>query len=410
MRQKIRSYIVYAIPFIVAVTVQVFVSMGSSGFWSKFTYSAYDLTAKSYSDTAIVAKPNQHVVYVDIDERTYVKWGKPLVTPNRHIADILDILVSTKARFIIIDIDIAYELNDDDGIYLQDKLDNLALAEMPSLIFVRNLDPNGGKPIPTKYDRIIDKKNGISWSTYVVQRDSDGVVRSLNNTGNCDNNNLTRSVLEVVRSLNFENLTKTRAKCRSSQRFLYSFNQNLNKGEMRPFTYVGKSLRPVFSKISAYDLLAEEDINRAAFENAIVMIGNSNAAARNEYLTPLGLMSGSVILANAVYSEIVNGPLIDPTLALKIVLTLLITLIPVLTFRYVRSWGILNPSIPTLLVSVLLFFIWYFVSPIFLYGLGWWMDIIATQIAVAISLEVLEIRALVDELKSVRRVNKGVLK
>lgn len=408
---------------VLACLVQLLMEMFPGYFWSAPGYEAYDLTIETFSDTAKTAFPNRRIVLIAIDEETYEKIGNPSFTPNRVVAELVTRAVSLKPMSVLVDIDISHEIDTADGEALKSVLEAYPDKKVPPLILVREIGLDNMVPA-TRYDSVVSDNPNITWASSVVRPDFDGVVRGYYDDASCGSNSHTLPSAVSLFAQSNEDTSLGRPgdsrRCEVDglqKRFLYSFEDELDEGRRRAQTKMGDVKRPVFQKISAHSFLASEILNTDFFAGATIVIGNTHAAARDEHITPFGSMPGVFILANAVYSQSTFGPIRSLPLWQSLILVCVITTIPVSIFlgfkeissRYPDTLGMLSsPTWPTIVVSVMLFLVWYLVSPWLLFDHGIWVDIVAPQVLVAVWLEIIEVWSLTTEVKALRVSLKSI--
>jgi len=409
---------------VLACSVQLLMEFWPDYFWSVPGYAAYDLAAKTFSDTHVTITPEKRIILVAIDEQSYKYLGTPSLTPNRAIATLIDRVAVSSPVAILVDIDIAHELDKKDGEALKDVLQAYPTKGDAPLILVREYTKDN-RILSTKYDTVISENPKLFWASSIVKPDSDGIVRGYQDTGFCEvSENAFPSTVSIFSQFysqrDSQNLSEPSVQCKpadKSRRFLYSFTDELEEGTRRATTTVNGIERPVFQKISALSLLGKEELHTGFLAGSIIVIGNTHIAARDTHLSPLGDMPGATILANAIYSEVAFGTIQTLPLWQSLLLVCVMTIIPVAIFaghhmacnQYPDTLGLLSsPTWPALLVSTLLFLAWYLVSPWALFNRGIWIDLVAPQVVVAIWLEVFEVWSLTTEVKNLRRKLKSL--
>ncbi|MDM8559154.1 CHASE2 domain-containing protein [Candidatus Parabeggiatoa sp. HSG14] len=295
-------------------------------------------------------------VFLDVDDKTYYDWGEPLFMPSRqHLVNIVNAAIEAKARLIIVDFDIGQrtptesdQLHPDDQV-LKDYLISYVTecrkkqddSTCPLVILKRSFTTEE-RFIPILRTHFLDEimtqsAPYIQWaSTQLYPRGDkiirrwklwqpactsnrqpviipsiellamslvkeDCIIQDVQNTlqllkpKNCDND-----ILEVSFNLCGINTEKGGI----DQRIMYSMSWLVNHRPPKlPYLLTDKSGGTALTIFSAQPYAKSlSQVDLTTLKNSIVIIGGSYREGRNIYLTSLGDMPSTLIVANTLYS------------------------------------------------------------------------------------------------------------
>jgi len=333
-------------------------------------------------------------VFIDIDEATYRDWGEPAITPKDKLTDILRFVRSGSPLLAVVDIDTSEREASDIGETveasgLMDLLSNWSDAKQEdsgsaetSVLFVRGF--RASLDSKAKYmelkrsplDSVLAENNNFHSTSPLFERSLyDHTVRRwrlFERTCNDDRGNVVPSVQLVAAariyaghndlSTLYNALNQyrpddcaTRKELPSStiglgnqqlnlvgdrinDRIIYKIpwaNGAIDPSQVDSVTHQGQAV-PLVTHISA-GVITESDskLDPSLLKDRIVVIGGSFAENRDNYLTPIGMMPGAMILINAMHSLLQYGQMERPSpwllYGLELVLILIASVIFALT-------------------------------------------------------------------------------
>ena len=383
------------------------------------------------------------LTFIDIDEATYRHWQEPLSVPRDKLLSLIRQAVDGGAETIVVDIDLTRPGRPEDDRALRDYLAEFrgGAAGNQHILLARGLR------MPLERGGVIEQKQSfldpalqgnpkIHWAAPLYQMAEDSVIRRwrLWET-TCDRNSkeqhtvalpsfqLLAGVLAasnrdvaVINDLRGSLQAHVVKDCASplsipttlrltpgglgfniqqdklGQRILYSMPWKFAPGEVAPeITYaVGPEKRQgrLLSTISAGVLTehaAAQDADRERFAGHIVLIGASFAESRDIYMTPLGMMPGTLIIANAFLTFYQNGEPRNPPGWVKLLFEVVLIVALAIVFSKLKGYAAkFTGYILTLCVLLPTTFV--------LFRSGLWLDF-------AIPLTAVQIHALMSELE-----------
>lgn len=270
------------------------------------------------------------VTLLEIDDETRQHWRSSLVTPRPAIARLIDLARSHGALVVLVDLD----LSSDDPAAPADPDLSQTLSDYPTsksapvLMLVRSIGfrneprPDRGQAVvaatarATPYDRAVADKSSVLWVSALPELGKDRVVRKVR---------LWQTVCDGKRGIAFASpalATVARLRLPDLQTFLKRQAADDCGDELPPAAawppllsqsvdvpYTLKEGSPSrLLRIGAWRLVSMVDGKAALsgeadaypFKERLVVIGATHADARDFYVTPVGSMSGAVILANTM--------------------------------------------------------------------------------------------------------------
>jgi hypothetical protein len=128
--------------------------------------------------------------WIDIDEKTYLKWKEPLYVPRRKLANLIHFALQSHPKMVVIDIDLA-QRNHDRKVDMPvvnvlktyaDICENKPLAtdNCPPVILLASLRTfESDLPLQRSsyLDELVDNSNQLYWASPLFERDKDQVIR-----------------------------------------------------------------------------------------------------------------------------------------------------------------------------------------------------------------------------------------
>lgn len=324
--------------------------------------AGFDWMIQMYRGVPRVAKTDVHpVTFLDIDERSYRHWGEPLSIPRDKITKLIRYAVDGRASVIIVDVELSRPSGGHDN-ELRDYLKSVSknLSTPPDIIFARGLrfpseaDHGLMEQRPSFLDDVVAENTYLHWAAPLYELEDDAVIRRWHlweatcfESGSSGkrtvvglpsfqllassllNDNDATSILKTAFLLNLPDDCNKPAKQKNNdndsaltldgfrfslkesdigRRILYSIPRRLRDGEMYPTIFwQGDSDYPSFSVKPAV-VVTEGAIHSVPdLTGHVVIIGASYVDSRDTYSTPLGVMPGSMIVANSFLSLFQNG-------------------------------------------------------------------------------------------------------
>jgi len=351
------------------------------------------------------AATNTRFTFLDIDEETQREWGEPARVPRSNLQDLIRFSRDGGAIAVIVDVDLSQPTRiDSDDLALAGYLEKTSgQAGGVPVILIRSFYPptratNGRDYVLRK--TLPDEQAtgpGIFWAqSFFKSGADDRVVRFWQLVRlACDGESpvlvpsiqlVTVAILaggengtgDAVAMLDDLNLNLPSG-CRDIQRAEKSLDQTIQLGPHRIDLNSGRTGERLVYTIPyrsgpELQVVPAGSVVRAAGQRAddlvrdrVVVIGSSNAQARDTYRTPIGDMPGAVILINAIKSLGAFGQVRAPSPLMKWTINVILILFMACIFSWLES---LLAEVLTglIIVIVLLPLSFYF----FKYGI--WID------------------------------------
>jgi CHASE2 domain-containing sensor protein len=376
------------------------------------------------------------ILFLSIDERSYRRWGEPLNVPRDKLLSLIKYGVEGGAALVIVDVELTRRSGEHDP-PLAAYLASLGQQRSSSsdVILVRGLRqpyPDNTGLIEQRssfLDEALAGNAHLHWASPLYQLDDDGMVRrwrlwEATCVGTVEGSEGQVVVLPSVQLLAAALLKDRDAPSRLQadlkdylppscaqpiptghrgerrpyqlgdinfhlneddlgRRILYSLPWRLNDGERYPgIAWRGEPHYPLFSVMPAVVVTEAPRETYPDLRGQIVIIGASYADSRDGYPTPLDVMPGAMIMANALLSFHQNGEATE-SLWLQHALKGVLIIFVAIAFAHLTGFAAkLAASAITLAVLLPISF-WLFRS-------GIWLDF-------AIPLAAVEIHAMISE-------------
>lgn len=390
----------------------LFLAFSDSRFLTEVEDDAFDLVSKLLADRD---GPGRPVVWVDIDNPTFLDWGEPLQIPSRPMADLVHTLVASRPALLVLDFDWSRRS--------AESLAPLAEALRPEtltpygvdILLMRSLSATAAPQAyrlerPTAFDDLAGSADGkIHWAAPFFFADADGVVRrwmawqptcqggkpaflpsvqlwvlaweqgarGLESLNGAFDGYLPDTCPDWHQALDTPllwgegidlspdaSLVVQRIRYRLSPPPADAFSESvIASPEQGPW-----SGRPHLARLSAKTLLnSEGELDSGLFEGAIVIVGASHDESADIHLTPMGWMPGSLIMANAIYSMAYEGQIQAPPLWQRLLIQAAIILVLTLLF------SLMAPS-PAMVTGCVLVGVIMVPAALWLIQYGIWLD------------------------------------
>ncbi|KZX60294.1 hypothetical protein A3709_11935 [Halioglobus sp. HI00S01] len=362
-------------------------------------------------------------VFIDIDGDTHLAWGEPVVTPREKLATLLEYVLGSDARAVLLDIDLSLPV---DNSAVQEVLAAVAASEeaSPPLVLMKtSREPAATDPghylelKPSTLDELVAGTPDFHWATPLFDTDRDFVLRrwkqwvpacregkpvllpsaqllmiSLDSDPTAedlygDAGSITPHSCEGWADLSGQTLSGT---VKAGPHDIYWSSDDLRRlvlfnlpwvptSEM-PDTRVERDGKPVTVKavttiparlITEADSLPENSLLADHF----VIIGSSSYYSGDLHPTPLGLMPGSLVVINAIESLYAFGEVKAPSLWIIILVELGMLAATSLLFTHY------TPGVAAFLSTVFVFGVIFPLSSL-LFNNGVWLNFTLPVVAV----------------------------
>lgn len=275
-------------------------------------------------------KMTDNIIFFDIDNKTYLEWKEPVLTPRHNLAYLIKIAAENTAKVITLDI-LLYDkaFNPEEDKKLVETLKGLRNTDI-KIIFPCTISQN--KEIKRSkiddFDDLIDKNPNFYRGLPLIMASEDGVVRYFSGYQIVKDNNGEHKVLWGVPVLaaalytnNFNELKDKEKKILdgiikdneltinlSEEKKIYITSEDIYTNRLRyfmrppdPYDEDKQGNLSLAKRRTADLLLANADtMNEEYMEGKIVIIGNSSLSKGDTYLTPVGYMKGMYIIGNSI--------------------------------------------------------------------------------------------------------------
>ncbi len=361
-------------------------------------------------------RPSHAFTLLDIDEKSYRSWNEPYHIPRDKLQGLVRFALEGGARLVVVDVNLNNPGVDKTAdAALLHYLESLTEAERGKLVLLRLTAPPDIPGRPPAYETlratIVDalppqKTKGINWAHPYFKKDqSDGVVRrwALYLKGCFAGRPTVLPSVQLMAAMVLGPAAERQALTRKFQRLLPASCADLaDRVEKRskarrwlvaygydlaakglterilytmPYAVAGQdghqAMSPDLAIIPAH-LITESATPPAtdAVRGRVVFIGASYAASHDLHMTPLGLMPGVMILANASKSLLVLGPITPPGPLVVWPLLLALIVFMSLAFSYFRKLT------ATVIINAVVILVLMPIS-YFLFRYGIWFDFAA---------------------------------
>jgi len=318
--------------------------------------------------------------WIDMDEKTFEQWERPLYTPRDKLAGLIELAATNGSKAVVVDVDITRP--GDQAAYktLLDMLEGYnkrCLASKGScapIVLARPLRqkrhnaPVESEVVPPRLQKIVSSSDYIFWGDANFVRDSKKQVRFWKLWQPYCTADSTSEVMPSIElillafrqqkpaaeayrelmhtlaplavtgcdgyadapadqgTIQLPDATVRLVEDRASRRLLYPFSKD--KAALD-----ADGLPIVFRKSAAQALDQATTISEdSIFQDRITIIGGSHHESGDLHQTPLGEMAGSMLIINAVYALQIHGNLHQPHPLLCLTMELLLIALLCLIF------------------------------------------------------------------------------
>ena len=343
-------------------------------------------------------RPKNELKYaaVLVDDSAQADWGNPSKVPRKKLKALIDAVLKFNPRLVIVDLDLAFDANDQDNQALFAYLDHHARTSSVPIILMRGYrflevgNRSYRVRIPTPFDRIYPE-GAVWWASPVLPMDKDKIIRGFlaaqmvcrRDKGGIHSPELLPGVsvmADMLLSSSKDEWSKLRSELKRKGAFgldacrVGAFGwQEDEMGHSRYLDVGGKrwrlkalrndnrvvySLSPGVSPLEklstpvpANDLLTGAPIAEDVLHDRIVVIGTSHRNSRDNHLTSVAEMEGYLILLNGIETLHSVGQIRNLGVIAKIVSTLLVVfLFSWIASRYSAVTGMIVSSAVVVIV------------------------------------------------------------
>lgn len=348
---------------------------GNLGYFAETAEQIADFMVSNDLFDMSAAADLKPIVFVDMDDSSYDRWGQPTIFPRDKLALILAFIADARPSVAIVDVDLT-----DDAVTMPELLD--VLQNWPRgpgdahLIIARSLSVDGDAhkdlayPHPTPLEPIVAGHPHLHWGHVYRVVDEAFVLREANLWQLiCSGDRL--QILPAVELIahrltagvpqqridleTFDRPCTAAGEAAVLQsvgqadfswpperhpRVLYSLSFRTLQRGLAPHIAFNDRMVPLLTRIRAH-LLADPALalSPTILEGRIVVVSGSNRAARDMHLTPKGWMPGAMILINSLQTLMIYGDDQTEPDSKLVYWSFLITnvILIILIFQYLRS-------------------------------------------------------------------------
>jgi CHASE2 domain-containing sensor protein len=139
---------------------------------------------------AVFKEPTIPVGWIDIDEKTYLKWEEPLYVPRERLANLIAFALQTAPKMVVVDIDLAQRNHDQEldnpvikvlKTYTHEcKIKPLTSDDCPPVILLASLRTfESDLPIQrgSYLDKYVEDSHHLFWASPLFDLDRDQIIR-----------------------------------------------------------------------------------------------------------------------------------------------------------------------------------------------------------------------------------------
>lgn len=333
---------------------------------------------------------------LEIDEQSYRDWGEPFYTPRDKLLSLIRLAVEQQARLILVDIDISHAGHDSEAdAKLLRFLQQYNAEKNPPLVLLRRFYPDiPNQPTDTTMPQFRPLffnadliGSGVFWAHSLFKKNQpDQLIYywHLLKAG-CENNKvsllpsyqlISHALLHNQQQALAEALKQVTPKdCQSQPPTVLTYDDktlefsSYNIGERIIYTLTGQQDSHEFKRLPARSLLSclKNACANDAIKDRVVVISATHAEARDRHLTPLGELSGAIIIINAVKSFYLFGQISPPPLWLQLPLEMILIICVAWIFSRFTS------TVATFIVGIFIVIILIPIS-FYFFKFGIWID------------------------------------
>jgi CHASE2 domain-containing sensor protein len=297
------------------------------------------------------SKISNHIVFIDIDSDTYIRWGEPLLIPRDKIAFFLTLADRNKARMVYLDILFDHPSNrPGEDAELRKCLGDLTKKKSEIKVIFPTIHSAGRNQIKKNiFDDLIDKNpnfyRGFPYSSFSKYDRTVRYLRYYDVVKGSDGNNLVLWGVPILTAALWTNdLSKLKAlepkiledvqhQKRKKYHLPLSNGRRIEVGNNELFSNrIRFSLLPPGTLSKEGTLFGERMLPdeveplQQELRDKIVIIGTSSPDKEGWYLTPVGEMPGIYIIGNALNVLLGDWQVRDAPLWVNLLVNLMVIL------------------------------------------------------------------------------------
>jgi CHASE2 domain-containing sensor protein len=362
------------------------------------------------------------IVWLDIDEDTFIQWHAPLITPRDRLCRLIDFAVRSQARVVVVDVALDERSPIADRVIPCDSRDGPTAtdAQSPDVVLstylhryarecsraahrcplvilarttyqsyqFRQADGEQARAVrPTFLDVTPFASSSVIWGAVGWDPDEDGVIRRWRPTESLCGPASALASIEILaaRAYRGGNISQLQSELNVAYRpscvpqEIWRRNHTVSsfltaEGEPHRFFYrIGWDRAAHRARMNTIPARLVTDTN-GSFDSSltrdrIVVIGGSYPDNPDFHPTPLGLMPGTLVLINAINSLLLNDRVKAPSIAVRILIEAALVMALSALFLYLRPaaamWiGLASLAAATLTLGFVFLNSGYWVDPV----------------------------------------------
>jgi len=327
---------------------------------------ALDFFIKHEAQKATIKNNEERILYVDINDDTYERWGKPLLIPRDKLASIIESAHEGGAKVVVVDILLDYKdcCNPKGDEKLRKVLEDIHKRKSSLKIILPILVYQNGKTSNNIFTDLIAENKGANFHyglPYISETQKDSVTRYWMPYKVIKNIadkpfiiwGIPLLAVALTEEEGFEKLEGLQNDIFEGRNFKkqLTFAKNgisIMSNMQDAYSYRIRYLQPPeklgLNRIEAQyikETLSKKEMERMRktfnFKNKIVIIGNSTNEAGDMHLTPVGNMAGLFIIGNAI-NTLINGlQMSQSPFWLNVIVEIIVIVIAAWFFLYFTS-------------------------------------------------------------------------
>ena len=390
-KKKIQFFVNISVGIIIAVSFHFLenTDWGESTINTAFDFVIRREAEKSAATAADLtiqrsARVSDRIIFLEIDDATYRKWGNPLLTPRKKLSDLVKLASDGGAKVIILDVLLEDTdcCNPEGDTELRSVLQEMTKNRLPvRIIFPVRVGQDGVFPKRNLYeDLIVSNPNFYHATANFSATATDRVIRywvpfEYERFGERDtiiwNISFLAAMLYEGKEGDMQKLAsqirngafhKARQfDLRNSATIAISPDrEDIYRNRIR-FLLIPKRTLPHYHEGNLFDAAyGADEAKHAAFEDKLVIIGNSSSDVGDIHPTPIGTMAGMFIIGNAINTILSGIQPSHPPILLNLLIEAFIIMLAGFLFLYFHSFLAQILGSTLLILPLVIFGYWYF--------------------------------------------------
>jgi CHASE2 domain-containing sensor protein len=379
----------------VGVVIAVFFHFLENTDWGESTINkAFDFVIRREAERSAATAANltsqrntrasDRIVFVEIDDGTYKKWGEPLLTPREKLADLVRMACDGGAKVIVLDVLLEDRdcCNPGSDAKLRSVLQEVTQKRLPvKVIFPVRIGHDGGFQKRNLCEDLVASNANFYFATANISATvTDRIIRywvpfETARFGKSDSVLWNMSLLAPVLYEGKEGEMQKLASQIKNGAFhkTYHFklhnsatvaispdSEDIYRNRIR-FLLIPKNALPYHPGGNLFDAAyGIDEAKHAAFKDKIVIIGNSSPDVGDIHPTPIGNLAGMFIVGNAINTILSGIQPSHPPLLVNLLIEAVIITMSGFLFLYFHSFLAQVLGSALLIVPLGVFGYWYF--------------------------------------------------